>query len=103
MQQADGSPTGSAQQIDGNVIAMQMIQATKNAPILKLVSLLSRPPASSSGVFRAPQAGQTRGVRPPVIILFPPLQLFLARPLHGLFRSPVTVALYRDEERSSSG
>ena len=33
MQQADGSPAGSgqAQQIDGNVIAMQMIQATTNA------------------------------------------------------------------------
>ena len=29
--QADGSPTGSTQQIDGNVIAMQMIQATTHA------------------------------------------------------------------------
>ena len=31
MQPADGSPTGSAQQIDGNLIALQMIQATNSA------------------------------------------------------------------------
>ena len=29
--QADGSPTGSGQQIDGNLIALQMIQATNSA------------------------------------------------------------------------
>ena len=31
MQPADGSPTGSAQQIGGNLIALQMIQATNSA------------------------------------------------------------------------